>query len=74
MKTIVLKVNDSVMDKVLYFLKNLPKGDVQIELKDDFDYISPELEKEMDEMVKRFLNGDTSEFISLEEYEKQCIK
>ena len=44
MHTLTLKVQDSVLDKVLYFLKNLPKQEViivsdQIEKENDVDLI-----------------------------------
>lgn len=74
MKTIHIRVNEKALDKVLYLLWNLPKNDVEIIEYEDFDYIDPKLEKEIEEMVKKVENWDHSDFISLEECQKRCIK
>jgi len=71
MKTVELKISDNAFEKVLYFLKHLPKQDVQIFLKEeDFDTLPPELEKELHEMITDYKNGKKDAFISLEEFEK----
>ena len=35
MKTIRLDVDDSIFDKVMYFLKHLPKKDVRLKIEDN---------------------------------------
>ena len=37
MKTIKLSINDSIFDKIMFFLKNLPKKDVKIEIEEEPD-------------------------------------
>lgn len=74
MKDLYIRVNEKVLDKILYLLWNLPKKDVEILNYDDFDYIDPELEKEIEKMVKKIKSWDHSDFISLEECEKICMQ
>jgi len=48
MHTIKLQVEDSVLDKVIYFLKHLPKDEVKIVediTDDDWSYLEEEIEK-----------------------------
>jgi len=49
MHTIKLNIQDSVFDKILYFLQNLPKDEVEIieskEIKDDWSYLEKEIDK-----------------------------
>jgi len=46
--TLKLKIEDSVFDKVIYFLKNLPKDEVEIVedvAYDDWSYLEDEIDK-----------------------------
>jgi len=48
MHTLKLKIEDSVFDKVIYFLKNLPKNEVEIIesiAHDDWSYLEDEIDK-----------------------------
>ena len=48
MHTIKLHINDSVFDKVIYFLKNLPKNEVEIvedSTIEDWSYLEAEVDK-----------------------------
>jgi len=50
MHTIKLQVEDSVFDKVIYFLKHLPKDEVKIIediADDDWSYLEDEIDKGM---------------------------
>ena len=48
MHSIRLNVQDSVLDKVLYFLQNLPKNEVEIvedkQVQDDWSYLESEID------------------------------
>jgi hypothetical protein len=48
MHTIKLNIEDSVFDKVIYFLKNLPKEEVTVveerQILDDWSYLEPEID------------------------------
>ena len=55
MHTIKLHIEDKVFDKVIYFLKNLPKNEVFIEEDNIKEYSVAELYKEKIE-TKSFLN------------------
>jgi len=49
MHTIKLKIEDSVFDKVIYFLENLPSNEVEIieekMIADDWSHLESEIEK-----------------------------
>ena len=48
MHTIKLHIKDSVFDKVTYFLKNLPKNEVEIvedSISEDWSYLETEVDK-----------------------------
>ena len=51
MHTLKLKIEDSVFDKVIYFLKNLPKDEVEIveetRIADDWSHLEAEIDKGM---------------------------
>ena len=51
MHTITLNIQDSVFDKVIYFLNNLPSNEVEIveknKIADDLSYLESEVEKGM---------------------------
>ena len=55
MHTVKLKIQDSVFDKVIYFLKNLPSNEVEIveekSIADDWSHLENEIEKGMDSPV-----------------------
>jgi hypothetical protein len=62
MHTLKLKIEDSVFDKVIYFLKNLPKDEVEIVedvAHDDWSY----LEKEIDEGLNSGVSEKSHETI-----------
>ena len=47
MHTIKLHIEDKVFDKIMYFLKNLPKNEVRIvenSVIDDFSYLEQEID------------------------------
>ena len=52
MHTIKLNIQDSVFDKVIYFLNNLPSNEVEIveekRIAEDWSYLEAEIEKGMD--------------------------
>jgi len=48
MRTIKLHIQDKVFDKVMYFLKNLPKNEVEVvenDVSDDWSYLEIEIDK-----------------------------
>ncbi|UCN01146.1 hypothetical protein LCX93_04320 [Sulfurimonas sp. SWIR-19] len=49
MHTLKLNIQDSVFDKIIYFLQNLPKDEVEIVenslLKEDWAYLEAEIDK-----------------------------
>ncbi len=49
MHTLKLNIQDSVFDKIIYFLQNLPKDEVEIVenslLKEDWSYLEAEIDK-----------------------------
>ena len=50
MHTVVLNIEDSVFDKVIYFLKNLPSNEVSIvedNIVEDWSYLEAEIDKGM---------------------------
>ncbi len=55
MHTVKLKIQDSVFDKVIYFLNNLPSNEVEIveekSIADDWSHLENEIEKGMDSPV-----------------------
>jgi len=48
MHTIKLNVQDNVFEKIIYFLQNLPKDEVEIVenslIKEDWSYLEPEID------------------------------
>ncbi len=84
MIAVKLNIQDEVYEKVMYFLKSLPKQDIQIIDKkiidevnptvlseNNFDYIS---QKELDEMDKEMIkvkNGDTNNFVDFEKWKNE---
>jgi hypothetical protein len=57
MHTLKLNIEDSVFDKVLYFLQNLPKHDVEIVdeklIEEDWSYLESEIDKGLDSGVSK---------------------
>jgi len=55
MHTLKLNIQDSVFDKILYFLQNLPKDEVEIVensmTKEDWSYLETEIDKGIDSGV-----------------------
>ena len=54
MHTIKLHIEDKVFDKVIYFLKNLPKNEVEIVediVVEDWSHLELEIEKERDSPI-----------------------
>jgi hypothetical protein len=48
MHSIKLNIQDNVFDKVIYFLRNLPKDDIEIieeKNKEDWSYLESEIDK-----------------------------
>ena len=43
MKTIHLEINESIFDKVMLFLNNLPKKDVKLSVENDDKHVSDQL-------------------------------
>ncbi len=62
MKTLVIKVKDSVYDKVKSFLEIMPKDSIEIIENIDFSHIDFVSEKEQIEIEKILKNEDTKEF------------
>jgi hypothetical protein len=84
MIAINLNVKDEVYDKVMYLLNSLPKQDVQIAnkrvipeiditnlSKNDFDYISKEDLKKIDDLSAKIKNGKNDDFIDFEELKNE---
>ncbi len=61
---LIININDSVADKVLYILENL-KNDVEIIKKEplDFDQISEEQIKKLKQLSQDYKNGNKEEFV-----------
>ncbi len=61
MHSIRLDIQDSVLDKVLYFLQNLPKDDVKIvedrQVTDDWSYLEAEIDLGLDSGVSENSHG-----------------
>ncbi len=79
MRTVSLKIEDSVYDKVMYLLKLFPQKDVKIiqervieEIdvvnlpKNHFDYMSEKELEDIDKLSKMIKDGDLSEFDDFE--------
>jgi hypothetical protein len=62
MHTLKLKIEDSVFDKVIYFLKNLPKDEVEI-VEDVAHDDWSSLEKEIDEGLNSGVSEKSHETI-----------
>jgi hypothetical protein len=49
MHTLKLNIQDNVFEKVIYFLNNLPKNDIEIVedsiIQDDWSHLEPEIDK-----------------------------
>ncbi len=60
MHTLTLKIQDNVLDKIIYFLSNLPKDEVEI----IEDKLETEHKKSENQLVKAFSNAqvDMSNF------------
>ena len=84
MIAINLNIKDEVYDKVMYLLNSLPKQDVQIAnkrvipeiditnlSKNDFDYISKEDLKKIDDLSAKIKNGKNDNFIDFEELKNE---
>jgi hypothetical protein len=84
MIAINLNIKDEVYDKVMYLLNSLPKQDVQIAnkrvipeiditnlSKNDFDYISKEDLKKIDDLSAKIKNGKNDDFIDFEELKNE---
>ncbi len=62
MKTLVIKVKDSVYDKVKSFLEIMPKDSIEIIENIDFSHIDFVSEKEQKEIENILKDEDTKEF------------
>jgi len=84
MIAINLNIKDEVYDKVMYLLNSLPKQDVQIAnkrvipeiditnlSKNDFDYMSKEDLKKIDDLSAKIKNGKNDDFIDFEELKNE---
>jgi hypothetical protein len=84
MIAINLNIKDEVYDKVMYLLNSLPKQDVQIASKriipeidvtnlskNDFDYISKEDLKKIDDLSAKIKNDKNDDFIDFEELKNE---
>ena len=62
MHTIKLNIQDSVFDKVIYFLNNLPSNEVEIveekRIAEDWSYLEAEIEKGMDSPMSSKTHGE----------------
>jgi len=79
-----LNIRDEMYEKIMYFLKSLPKQDIQIvsyekieEInpttlpKEHFDYLSQEEMDELDRMSQMVKNGNLSEFKYFEDLKNE---
>ena len=79
-----LNIRDEMYEKIMYFLKSLPKQDIQIvsyekieEInpttlpKEHFDYLSQEEMDELDKMSQMVKNGNLSEFKYFEDLKNE---
>ncbi len=84
MKTISLKINETVYDKVMYFLQSLPKKDVQIidnqtieEFdptslpESDFDYMSKDYLKKIDDEIEKAKKEGLDKLQTYEEFRNE---
>ena len=84
MIAINLNIKDEVYDKVMYLLNSLPKQDVQITnkrvipeidvtnlSKNDFDYMSKEELKKINDLSAKIKNGKSDDFIDFEELKNE---
>lgn len=55
MHTLKLNIQDSVYDKIYYFLSNLPKNEIEIiedkQIQDDWSYLENEIDKGLESGV-----------------------
>jgi len=62
MHTLKLNIQDNVIDKVIYFLQNLPKNEVEIVektiIQDDWSYLEKEIDKGMDSGTSKNSHSD----------------
>lgn len=61
MRSIKVEIQDSVFDKVIYFLKNLPRHEVAIvedkQIQDDWSYLEPKIDLGLDSGVSEKSHG-----------------
>jgi hypothetical protein len=70
MKTICLEVKDDIFNKVLDFLKLLPKDSINVRVDDADDIFTVEDEKVYKKSIRELRNGEA---ISLEQAKKELI-
>jgi len=62
MHTLKLNIQDSVFDKVIYFLNNLPKNDIEIiqeeVIQDDWSHLEEEIDRGIDSGVSNKSHED----------------
>ena len=63
MIAVKLNIQDEVYEKVMYFLKSLPKQDIQI--------IDKKIIDEMDKQMIKVKNGDTNNFVDFEKWKNE---
>jgi hypothetical protein len=84
MIAVSLNIRDEISEKIMYFLKSLPKQDIQIvsyekieEInpttlpKDNFDYMTQEEIEELERMSRMVKDGNLSEFQDFEELKNE---
>ena len=70
MKTICLEVKDDIFNKVLDFLKLLPKDTINVRVDDADDIFTVEDEKVYKKSIRELRNGEA---ISLEQAKKELL-
>ena len=70
MKTICLEVKDDIFNKVLDFLKLLPKDSINVRVDDADDIFTVEDEKVYKKSIRELRNGEA---ISLEQAKKELL-
>ena len=72
MKTILLKVDDDILDKVVWLLKSLSIIN-EVQLIDDCEYLEENKLKEINADLAEYKKGTKSSFMSLENAKQECF-
>ncbi len=72
MKTILLKVDDDILDKVVWLLKSLSIIN-EVQLIDDCEYLEENKLKEINADLAEYKKGNKSSFMSLENAKQECF-